>query len=144
VPPDKYFPEWILHATPEGPAREAEFVAAMQIRRLGPEADPEATIEPLEADGAHALRLGCGDRTHQIMFRKAAASGPLQCGGLETDGQAAAVELDAAGKVTRAMAAGATFLRYDGQDLFRSDQPQDWATGSASKRRPVAEGSPSE
>jgi hypothetical protein len=132
VPPDKYFPEWILYATPRQPTVEAEFLAAMQIQRLGPKGEPEARIEPLEAENAHAASLQCGDRTHQVVFRRGGREGMVRCRGLETDGQAAAIELDADGRVTRALAAGATFLRYNGRGLFQSDKPQDWASDSAS------------
>jgi len=128
VLPDKYFPEWILYATPRAPAVESEFLAAMQIQRLGPQAEPEGQIAPIEADAAHGVRLQCGDKTYWVVFRKRDASGPIRCRGLETDGEAAAVELAGDGRLAGGFAASATFLRYNGEELFTSEEPRLWAT----------------
>jgi hypothetical protein len=128
VPQEKYFPEWHLYATPGTPAAEVEFLAAMQIQRRGAEAGPPARIEPLEAENAHAVRLTRGSRTHFVMSRKHGAQGPIRCGPLESDGEAAAIEVAADGKIKRAFAAKATFLRYNGRPLFRSKEAVNWAT----------------
>ena len=127
VPANKYFPEWHLYATPAKPAVEAEFLAAMQIQRLGPEADPVAQIESPPAENAHAVRFKCGDRTHVVMSRPRGAGGIMRCEGLQCDGEAAAVELAADGQIKRAFAAKATFLRYHAHTLFESPTPKDWA-----------------
>jgi hypothetical protein len=128
VPPDKYFPEWILHAAPEEPAAEAEFLAAIQIRRLGAEGEPEARIKPIEAENALGVCFELGDRTHRVILRKRGAPGLIRSGGLESDGDAAAVELTADGEIAAAFAANARSLRYGGEELFRSDKAQNWAT----------------
>ena len=127
VPPDKYFPEWHLYATPPKPVQEAEFLAAMQIRRLGAEPEPEARIESLEAVAAHGIQIRCGDRTHIILLRTGSAQGAMSATGLQTDGQVAAIELDPDGKVLRAMAIGARTFHYRDQNLLDEDTPQNWA-----------------
>ncbi|NQT11692.1 MAG: hypothetical protein HQ582_03015, partial [Planctomycetes bacterium] len=65
---------------------------------------------------------------HCVVFRKRGATGPIRCRGLETDGEVAAVQLADDDTVAAAFAAGATFLRYNGQELFTSAQPENWAT----------------
>ena len=55
VPPDKYFPEWTLWATPRQPAESEEFLAAMQIQRLGNGAHPAASIDTCPAEGGRAI-----------------------------------------------------------------------------------------
>jgi hypothetical protein len=127
VPKDKYFPEWTLHATPRQAARAEEFVAAMQIERLGDKPEPEARIEPQAAENAWAVRFQCGDATHLVLFRKRDAVGPLSCHGLTTDGDVAAVELAADGKIRHAFVSHATFLRYGKETLFQSPTPADRA-----------------
>ncbi|HUT93874.1 MAG TPA: DUF4962 domain-containing protein [Thermoguttaceae bacterium] len=134
VPPDKYFPEWTLHATPGKPLAETEFLAAMQIRRLAPEGDPEAQIEPVAAENAHGLQLRCGDRAHLVVFRKRGTSGVIRCRGLESDGDAAAIELGADGQIAGAFAAGATFSRYDGRELLRSTKRENGQATPAAQR----------
>ncbi len=128
VPPEKYVPEWHLYVTPQQPAAEEEFLAAMQIQRLGEQPEPEATIEPVEATGAHVVRIRVGDRTHLVLSRKGDVNGLLRCGGLETDGQVAAVEVGQDGSILRAMAVGSRKLRYNGQTLLDADEPQDWSS----------------
>jgi hypothetical protein len=128
VPPDKYFPEWILYATPEEPAPRAEFLAAIQIQRLGSEGQPEARIKPIEAENAHGVCFEVGDRAHRVVLRKRGATGLIRSGSLESDGDAAAVELTAQGEVAGAFAANARFLRCNGAELFRSDKAENWAS----------------
>jgi hypothetical protein len=128
VPPEKYVPEWHLYVTPPQPAAQEEFLAAMQIQRLGEQPEPVATIEPLDATAAHGVRIRVGDRTHLVLSRKAEAKGLVGCGGLETDGQLAAVEFAPDGNVLRAMAVGAKRLKYNGQTLLDGDRPQDWSS----------------
>ena len=127
VPPEKYFPEWHLYATPTRPAIEDEFLAAMQIQRLGADGGPVAEIEQHEAHNAHAVRFACDGQTHLVLFRKRNAEGLIGCAGLETDGQAAAIELASDGEIKRAFAAKAKFLRYKSQTLFESPVSKDWA-----------------
>jgi hypothetical protein len=131
VPPEKYVPEWHLYATPQQPAQQEEFLAAMQIQRLDEQPDAEAVIEPIEATGAHGIRIRVGDRTHLILSRKGSTDGPLRCDGLETDGQVAAVELGKDGSILRAMAIGARKLRYKGEVLLDAGARQDWAKDEA-------------
>ena len=126
VPKEKYFPEWTIHATPESPAAQEQYVVAMQIQRLGQQAQPLAKITPIEVAGAHAMRLTCGERTHVVLLRERDAKGPLTAGGLTTDGEAAAVEFDASGRVLGSMAIGATSLKYQEKILFHSDRPANW------------------
>lgn len=128
VPRDKYAPEWHLYVTPPKPAHEEVFLVAMQIQRLGEQAEPEATIEPLDAAGAHALRIRAGDRTHLVLLRKGDRPGLLRCGALETDGHVAAVELARDGSVLRAMAIAARRLQFNDQMLLRARTPQDWSS----------------
>ena len=127
VPPDKYVREWHLYATPQQPAVKEEFLAAMQIQRLGDQPEPEAVIESIEATGAHGVRIRVGNRTHLVLSRKGDVDELLRYDGLETDGQIAAVEIGRDGSILRAMAVGATKLRYKGQTLLDADEPQDWA-----------------
>ncbi len=126
VPPEKYVPEWHLYATPRQPAAQEEFLAAMQIQRLNEQSDPEATIESVEAIGAHGVRILIGDRTHLVLFRKANADGLLRCDGLETDGQVAALERGRDGTVLLAMVIGARKVRYKDEVLLDAATPQDW------------------
>lgn len=100
----------------------------MQIQRLGEQPEPQAMIEAIEATGAHCVRIRTGGRTHLILSR----NGLLCCGGLETDGQAAAVEVGPDGGILRAMAVGARKLRYNGQTLLDADEPQDWSSDRSS------------
>lgn len=126
VPPENYFPEWILYATPAERTAAAEFFAVMQIQRLGANAQPPATMDRLDADGTHAVRVQCGDRTHLILSRSHGTEGTIRTADVETDGQLAAIELAADGTILRAMAADARFLRYKGQMLFEEAKPTNW------------------
>ena len=135
VPPEKYIPEWHLYATPRQPAAEEEFLAAMQIQRLGDHAEPEAMIEEIEATGAHAVRIQVGDRIHLILSRKGNAQGPIRCDGLETDGELAAVEVTQDGRVVRAIAVGARKLQYKDRTLLDAAAPQDWVKPGAGEER---------
>jgi hypothetical protein len=128
VPADQYVPEWHLYVTPQSPRAEQEFLVAMQIQRLHEQRDPEAIIEPITATGAYGLRIQVGDRTHLVLLRQASIHRPLRGDGLETDGQAATVELDPNGRVLRALAIGAKTLCYHGQTLLDTDQPKDWSS----------------
>lgn len=123
VPKDNYFPEWVLHAKPPRPSTCQEFLAVMQIQRLGDRPDPVATIEPVPADSAHAARITVGDRTHLVLFRKADAGLPMRCGTIESDGTCAALEFDPAGRPRAAVAIGATVLSVDGRPIIRTKQP---------------------
>jgi hypothetical protein len=128
VPKDKYFPEWTLFARPPREASETEFFAAMQIQRLGEHAEPSAEMTQLDGSGARAVRLRLGDHTHLVVFRSPHVEGMMiQAEGLSTDGDVAAVELDAAGKVVRAMAIHATRVVYREKPLFTGRQPTDWS-----------------
>ena len=136
VPPENYFPEWHLTATPQQPTAREEFLAAMQIRRLGARRGPEAVIESVEGDAARGVRFQCGESTHYVILRRPGAEGVIHSAGLETDGEAAAIELAPGGKVRRAFAAKAGFLRYDGRELFRSLRARDWATAEDGEPEP--------
>ncbi|NOZ20303.1 MAG: DUF4962 domain-containing protein, partial [Planctomycetes bacterium] len=127
VPKEKYFPEWHLYATPAKPAVEDEFLAAMQIQRLGAEAEPEARFEKIEGENCHAVRLECGDRTHLVLLRKRGAEGVLKADGLESDGEAAAIEIDASGNIRRSLAIKATFLRFKGKAIVEGEK-SNWST----------------
>jgi hypothetical protein len=131
VPPEKYVPEWHLYVTPQQPAAEEQFLAAMQIQRLAEQPEPEAVIEAIEATGAHGVRIRIGDRTHLILSRKGDTDGLLLGDDLETDGQIAAVEIGPDGRVLRTMAIGAKKLRYKGQMLLDTERPQNWASDGA-------------
>jgi len=113
---------------------EAEFLAAVQIQRLGEQPEPKATIEPIEAAGGRGVCIRVGDRTHLILFRKAGADGLLRGGGLETDGQTAAVEFAQDGNLARAMVVGAKRLLYHGRALLDADKPQDWSSDSSTRK----------
>lgn len=128
VPSENYFPESILYATPAQKSSEEEFFAAMQIQRTGANAQPQAKMDQLDADGAYAVRLQCGDRTHVILSRSRDAEGTIRSVDLESDGQLAAIELAADGTILRAMATDARFLQYKGQVLFEGAEPTNWAT----------------
>ncbi len=134
VPAEKYVPEWHLYVTPSQPSGEEEFLAVMQIQRLGEQPEPEATIEPIEVAGGHGVRIRVGDRTHLILSRKAGADGPLRGGDLETDGQAAAVEFAQDGNLVRAMVVGAKKLLYHERALLDADKPQDWSSDSSTRK----------
>ena len=125
VPKEKYSPEWHLYASPAKPVAATEFLAAMQVQRLGIE--PEAQIEPAAAQNAYGIRVQTGDRTHLIMSRKADAQGVMQCDGLESDGEVATIELATDGTIKRAFAAKATFLRYKGKTIFEGEE-SNWAS----------------
>lgn len=128
VPRDKYFPEWILYATPVRPAAGEQFLAVMQVQRLGSKAEPAAEMESIAAEGGQAVKIRCGDATHTIVLRQPGSPPTIRVGDLETDGDAAAVELGADGKLKRALAAHARSLVYRGQKLLQSNEPTDWAT----------------
>jgi hypothetical protein len=100
----------------------------MQIQRVSDQVEPEAMIEPTEATAAHGLRIRAGNRTHLVLFRKGNADAILQGGGLETDGQVAAVEIGPDESIVRAIAIGARKLRFNGQTLLDADKPQDWSS----------------
>ncbi len=131
VPPDKYFPESILYATPVEKTSHEEFLAVMQVQRLGENNQPRAKMARIDADGAHAVRLQYDDRTHLVVFRKRDAEDTIRTEGMETDGQSAAIELAADGTILRAMATDARFLRYKGRLLFEDAEPTNWSTSPA-------------
>jgi hypothetical protein len=131
VPKENYFPEWVIHAVPQEPAAAEEFFVAIEIQRRGDRPRPPARMTAVEAPGARAVRLECGDRTQLAMFRAPDAKGSIQAGGLAGDGQVAAVELDAGGKILGAMTVGATSLSYRDKSLFQSDKPADWSMPAA-------------
>lgn len=87
----------------------------------------ESSMEPVEADGALGVRFRAGKRTHLVLSRRQAGTGPMEGGGLQCDGEAAAIELDEQGKPIRAMAIQATYLRYNGRTIQTSQAPTDWA-----------------
>jgi len=131
VPPDKYFPESILYATPVEKTSHEEFLAVMQVQRLGENNQPRAKMARIDADGALAVRLQYDDRTHLVVFRKRDAEDTIRTEGMETDGQSAAIELAADGTILRAMATDARFLRYKGRLLFEDAEPTNWSTSPA-------------
>ncbi len=91
--------------------------------------EPEARIESLETVAAHGIQIRCGDRTHIILLRVASAEAVMSAAGLQTDGQAAAIELDPDGKVLRAMAIGACTLRYKDRYLLSARMKNARASG---------------
>ena len=126
VPPEKYCHEWTLTTTPARPAIHEDFVAAMQIRRLAPAAEPEARIESQAATGALGVRITTGNDTHLILFRRRDATGTMSGGDLESDGTVAAVCFDASsGTVRSAFVTGATRLSFRGKELIHSAVPAD-------------------
>jgi hypothetical protein len=127
VPRDKYYPEWILYATPARPAAREEFLAAMQIQRLGPSPDPAAVIESCSAEKSRGLKISYGAAIHWVVFRSN-ASGPIRVGQLATDGQLAAIELAADNTVRRALAIQATYLDWGGKRILRSSSAADLTT----------------
>jgi hypothetical protein len=133
VPPEKYFPESILYATPAEKASHEEFFAVMQIQRLGENSQPQAKMDRIDGEGAHAVRLQYGDRTHFVISRNRDVAGTIQSEGLETDGQSAAIEMAADGTVLRAMASDARYLRYKGRLLFEENEPTNWAMPSTQR-----------
>ena len=137
VPPEKYFPEWILYATPQLSAAQTEFLAAIEIQRLGAENEPAGRIEPLQAENGHGVSFRHGERVHLVLLREGGAEGPLRCRSVETDGEAAAIELASDGKILRGFAANATFLGYDGKELFRSERAETWAMPPAPPDSPL-------
>lgn len=128
VPRDNYFPEWILYATPAKPAASEEFLAAMQIQRLGKSPEPAATIESAPAENGRGLKLMCGASTHWIVLRGEGA-GPTRAGQLSTDGQLAAAEIAADNTVRRALAIQATYLDWNGVRLLKSPATADLSKG---------------
>ncbi|NLF71764.1 MAG: DUF4962 domain-containing protein [Candidatus Anammoximicrobium sp.] len=133
VPPEAYVPEWHLYVTPAQPSAQEEFLAAMQIQRLGDQPEPPAVIERLDAANAHCVGVRVGERTHLVLSRKAGADGLLRGGGLETDGQVAAVESGPDGSIVRAIAVGAKRLQYQGRTLLEADKPQNWSSDRAER-----------
>ena len=128
VPPEKYAHEWTLTAALTTPTVNEDVVAAMQIRRLAPNADPEARMESLKTAHAFGVRIAAGNDTHIVLFRQRDAKGAITGGDLESDGDAAAICFDAqSGAVRSAFAAGATRLRFRGKELFRNATPTDWS-----------------
>ncbi len=131
VPKSKYFPEWTIHAAPNGPVTKTDYLVPIQIQRLGDDAEPAAKIDRIEAIGVHAVQLTCGDRRHLAVFRQGVSlpvpGGTIKCSGLETDGEVAAIEVDGDGNVKRCMAIKATFLRWQGKTLLKSGEPKDMA-----------------
>lgn len=89
--------------------------------------DPEAAIEALKTVGAYGVQFKSGDHTHLILSRKRDATGPLSGGGLETDGEVAAVETGDDGRLLHAMAIGARRLCYNGVTQLDEDTPRDRA-----------------
>lgn len=136
VPPEKYAHEWTLTAAHTAPAASEDIVTAMQIRRLAPAAEPEARIEPLTAANALGVRIVTGNSEHIILFRRRDAKGAMTGGGLESDGDAAAVHFDGqSGAARRAFAAGATRLLFRGKAMFRGAAPADWSLPAANAAR---------
>lgn len=119
VPREKYFAEWTLHATPRKAAVQEQFIAAMQIQRLGKASQPAATIETAPAERGAGIKLRCGSTTHYVVLRQSDASA-IRAGRLETDGQLAAVELGADGAPRRAIAVQATYASWDGKRVLES------------------------
>jgi hypothetical protein len=124
VPRDQYFPEWVLYATPQKPAEQTQFVAAMQIQRLGQAAQPVATMESNPAQNGQGLQFRDGGATHYAVLRRPDATGPLRIANLETDGQLAAIELGPNGQPRRAIAVQATYLKWNGKKLLDSPEPR--------------------
>ncbi|MDD4267701.1 MAG: DUF4962 domain-containing protein [Pirellulaceae bacterium] len=128
VPAEQYVPEWHLYVTPQSSTAREEFLVAMQIQRLGDQVEPEAVCEPIEATAAHGLRIRAGTGSHLILCREADAEGLLRGGGVESDGEVAAVEVGPGGIVLRAMAIAARKLSHNGRMLLDADQPLDWSS----------------
>jgi hypothetical protein len=133
VPKEKYFPEWVLYATPKQPQTREEFLVAMQVQRRGEHADVTAEMTSQEIDGGWAVQIRDRSRTHLVLLRgQDPTKSPLRYRGLTSDGEVAAVEVSDKGKAVRAMAIGVTTLTYQGTILFQSGRPANWSSPSVS------------
>ena len=77
--------------------------------------------------GARAIQIRSGQNRHLLLLRTSEKPAELRAYGLETDGEAAAVELTADGTLQRAMAVKATRVTLNGQRLWTSPRPADWS-----------------
>ncbi|OGV72112.1 MAG: hypothetical protein A3K19_21160 [Lentisphaerae bacterium RIFOXYB12_FULL_65_16] len=128
LPTDQVVSEWTLKATPKEAREKEEFLAVMQVRRMnGEQDDPVAVLERLDGPTTVGVRIQHGRSAHVVVFRKQDAAGVLAAGEIETDGDAAAVEVSAAGEVARAFAANAKFLRFRGQALLERAESATWS-----------------
>ena len=125
--PEALDQEWIVRAVPGEKRAREEFVCAMRIGRRDALAGPDAAISGEEMANGFVVRIACGDARHVVLLRKAGDVGAMASDGVETDGEVAAVELDAAGKVVRAFLAQGTRLASGGEVLHASDETGDWS-----------------
>ncbi|NUQ64232.1 MAG: DUF4962 domain-containing protein [Pirellulales bacterium] len=126
VPRDQYFPEWRLTATSAGSVKSVEFLAGMQVRRLADPAEPVGEIGSIDAENAHGVEIRSGERRHLVLFRRTGCTGPIQCRELASDGDVVAAELDGQGKIRRALALQATYLKHGQASLWQNASRGDW------------------
>lgn len=124
VPPEQYSHEWTLWATPAQKRVDEDIVAVLQVMRG--DGKQKAIVEPLTAKGAFGVKIVEGAETTLVLSRKRDASGMMSGGGLESDGEIAALILK--GKtVSRWLLIGGKVLRYGGQTLVQATEAGDYA-----------------
>jgi len=132
VPKDNYFPEWTLHAVPQptastGSAGDTEFLAVMQIQRRGEKAESEAMMEPVAAQNAAGVLITCGGARHLVLLRRPGQEGAMSAQGLSSDGEVAAAETAADGRLVRAFTYAARHLAWRDKALLTSPEPTAWS-----------------
>lgn len=133
LPESDVQPEWTLYAHPEKAVTDTEFLAVMQIRRADETGAP-APVNSLENAQLRGCEIVVPYGRYVLVSRKQEAlPGMIELGGLSTDGQCAAVLLNEKGTVESAFAIGATVVRFQGQELFKSDAPRNWAMDEGQK-----------
>jgi len=112
-PFDEQIHEQHLRAETTSPSDRGEFIALLNVGRSGDSAPGRAEHERLDA--GHALRVDHADGATIILLRTGA--GELSAWGLSTDGECAAVRLDAAGQPLDFFGTGGSSVRWQGELL---------------------------
>ncbi len=118
--------EWTLEAKTKSKKKNEEFLTAMQICREGKTySSPSADFKRLETKNATGVKITLNNVMHIVLFRRQDAKGTLTDNGLETDGSVCAVEIKN-GKIKRALAISASFMRYKGDLVYKSKKKKNW------------------
>ena len=126
LPWDEVQPEWTLTATPAAKRLKEEFLVVMEVQRADDAAAP-ARVRHIETSNAYGCELEAPYGTYTVLLRKQEGTGTLSAGGIETDGEVAAVLVGPDGVVLNSLAIAATSVRFNGKQLFRSDTPRSWS-----------------
>lgn len=103
--------EWHLTAATAEPATRQHFVALLRPHRAGETAPAGADIE--RSPAGHALRVALADGSLIVLWRN--GPGELAGWGLRTEGELAAIRLDAEGQPVATFVSGGAETRWDGQ-----------------------------